>query len=204
MDISDFSQFMKEQSLSMFTMDDWSLIQRTTFDIQVGEDPHHSVQIFVNLKSSKYSVRVWGKSVRRGTLDTAEDLKDLCNYFFSHSAACAGYIGPHPGDDKDLVEVSHPFTRWVSRSCYLLYEQEQPNVIVGMCTACSTDAEKITMKEELPNCDVGIQELDHSATKEADEEMVEIETDDNHESVPLPTIDCNLQVSQVNNLPCLC
>ena len=182
MDISDFSQFMKEQSLSMFTIDGWSLIQRTTFDIQVGEDPYHSVQIFVNLKSSKYSVRVWGKSVRRGTLDTAEDLEDLCNYFFSHSAACAGYIGPHPGDDMDLVEVSHPFTRWVSRSCYLLYELEHPNLMVGMCTACSADAEKITIKEELPNCDVGIQD------GEIGEDFGN-EIDDSHESVQMPTND---------------
>ena len=82
MDISYFSKYMREQSLQVFNIDGWSLIQRATFDIHIGEDPYHSIQIYVNLESSNYSVRVWGRSVRSGKVDTAEDLKDLCTYFF--------------------------------------------------------------------------------------------------------------------------
>ena len=80
MDISDFSKYLREQSLYVFNIDGWSVIQRDKFDIQVEEHPYNSIQIYVNLESGRYSIRVWGKIVRSGKVDTAEDLKDLCTY----------------------------------------------------------------------------------------------------------------------------
>ena len=82
MDILDFGSFIKQHNLCVFNIDGWSLIQRATFDIQVEEYPYHSIQIYVNLKSNKYNVRVLGRSVRSGKVDKAEDLRDLCTYFF--------------------------------------------------------------------------------------------------------------------------
>ena len=83
-----------------------------------------------------------------------------------------GHIGPQPEEDMDWMEVTHPFTRWVSRSCMNLYDIAHADLVVGMCSACSGD--KVTIKEEPLNL------------KGADEEMgehFENDTDDNHESI---------------------
>ena len=72
MDISELSKSFGEQNLQVINIDGWALIQRTTFDIQIEEEPYNSIQIYVNLASKKYSVRVWGRSIRSGKMDTAQ------------------------------------------------------------------------------------------------------------------------------------
>ena len=72
MDISELSKSFGEQNLQVINIDGWSLIQRATFDIQIEEEPYNSIQIYVNLASKKYSVRVWGRSIRSGKVDTAQ------------------------------------------------------------------------------------------------------------------------------------
>ena len=71
-------------------VDDWILVQRSSFDIQIGEEPYHSVQVYANLSTKTYFVRVWGKSVNNGKFATVEDLKDLCSSNFGGSVACLG------------------------------------------------------------------------------------------------------------------
>ena len=72
----------------------------------------------------------------------------------------------------DWMEVTHPFTRWVSRSCTSLYDLVHAELVVGMCSACSGD--KLTIKEEPLNLEGADEEMSKHFQKE---------TDDNNESV---------------------
>ena len=195
MHISEFSKYLREQSLYVFNIDGWSVIQRDKFDIQIEEHPYNSIQIFVNLKSDRYSIRVWGKIVRSGKVDTAEDLKDLCTYFFSHCAACVGYIGLYPGEGMNLNEVTHPFPRWVSESCKILHDQEHANQMVGICSGCSDG--KFSIIEELPRCNAKVRDpKDFKGTGVERDEISKNDTDmcqstkGSHESEQMPNIDC--------------
>ena len=71
-------------------VDDWILVQRSSFDIQIGEEPYHSVQVYANLSSKSFFVRVWGKSVNSGKFAAVEDLKNLCSSNFGGTVACLG------------------------------------------------------------------------------------------------------------------
>ena len=60
----------------------------------------------------------------------------------------------------DLMRVTHPFARWISRSCNNVYEQEKANLIVGICPVCSGGRFNITIKEELTEYENNIFEPD--------------------------------------------
>ena len=122
--------------LQMITIGDWILIQRATFDINVKEEPYHSIQIYANVKTMTYIRRVWGISERRGELHAMEDITDLCIATFKKSVVCSGHISPGVGRDH-LFQVSYPFNRWVSGSCLIRYTQDQGGEIIGVCSECS-------------------------------------------------------------------
>ena len=141
------SGILEELHLLLIILEDWILIQRASIDIHINEEPYHSIQVYANTMTKKYVVRAWGRSIKSGELGTAEDLKMLCLDYFGRLVACAGYLGPHPGQGLDLVRVSYPCTRWISRSCAVTFAHDQDALIVGLCSACS--GEKLMRKEEV-------------------------------------------------------
>lgn len=147
------SDILEALQLQMITIGDWILIQRATFDINVREEPYHSIQIYANFKTMTYIRRVWGISERNGELQAVEDVTDLCIATFTKSVVCSGHIGRDPGRDH-LVQVNYPFNRWVSGSCLIRYAQDQGGEIIGICSECSggvAKMEKMCMIKEI--CD---------------------------------------------------
>ena len=147
---------LEELHLILVILEDWILIQRATIDIHIDEEPYNSIQVYANATTKRYIVRAWGKSIKSGDLPTTEDLRELCINYFGRFVACAGYLGPHPGQGLDLVRVNYPCTRWISRSCAITFAQDQDALIVGLCSACSGEAlrgDDITKKEEVDVAD---------------------------------------------------
>ena len=128
---------LEELNLLLVILEDWILIQRASIDIHINEEPYHSIQVYANTMTKKYVVRAWGRSIQKGDLTTMEDLKQLCIDNFGRSVACAGYLGRHPGQGLDLVRVSYPCTRWISKSCAVTFAHDQDALIIGLCPACS-------------------------------------------------------------------
>ena len=136
-DLEELSMSLEENKLQLIRVEDWILIQRSSFDVLIAEEPYHSIQIYFNLVTNKYVVRVWGISIKSGELLTTKDLQELCVYCFKKSAACVGYLGFPPGNRVELVRVSFPRTRWISSSCEVAYPKGQGSFTIGLCPACS-------------------------------------------------------------------
>ena len=137
MDYRGLSGILEELHLLLVILEDWILIQRASIDIHIDEEPYHSIQVYANAMTKRYVVRAWGRSVKSGGFSTVEELSSLCADYFGRFVACAGYLGPHPGRGLDLVRVSYPCARWVSRSCAVTFAHDQDALIVGLCSACS-------------------------------------------------------------------
>ena len=73
---------------------------------------------------------------------------DLCVTNFRDTAACLGYLGPHPGSGLRLMEVNFPCSRWISESCAVRFDQSADDLIIGLCPACSSDKVDIIKRED--------------------------------------------------------
>ena len=87
----------------------------------------------------------------------------MINKYSLHSSRnflTSGYLGDHPGKGLDLVEVTYPYTRWVSSSCAVTYTNggrgrgRGGGLIIGLCPACSGEGSGLEgeggkVKEEL-------------------------------------------------------
>ena len=145
------SGILEDFCLSLVQVEEWIQIQRTRYDLRINEEPYHSVQIYANLDTRMYVVRVWGRTHDRGHFVSEEDLKSLCITNFQSTSACVGYLGPHPGGGLKLVQENFPCSRWVSKKCEVTFSQNTDNLIIGLCPACSgTDMgiKKEGMKED--------------------------------------------------------
>ena len=168
-DLAELAKWLEEHKLQVITVEDWILIQRASFDVLIAEEPYHSIQIYVNLMTNKYVVRVWGISIKCGDSLTTQDLQELCVYCFQQSAACVGYLGFPPEDRVELVRVNFPRTRWISRLCEVAYPKGHGNLTIGLCPACSggTNTRKIRRKENL---------VDHSDQTQESEDRLECQS----------------------------
>ena len=93
MDTAELSKTLESLRLQLVQVEDWILIQRSSFDIRVNGEPYHSIQIYADLAAKKYIRRVWGKSEATGEIQTMQDLKDLCAASFQRSMTCIGSFG---------------------------------------------------------------------------------------------------------------
>ena len=96
----------------------------------------------------------------------------MINKYSIHSSRnflTSGYLGDHPGKGLDLVEVTYPYTRWVSSSCAVTYTnggrgrgRGGRGLIIGLCPACSGEGDGDgQVKEELhDNDDVESEDYD--------------------------------------------
>ena len=57
MDLLKLSQFLQKCSLHVITVEDWILIQRSSFDLHIDDLPYHSIQIYVKMTTRSYVVR---------------------------------------------------------------------------------------------------------------------------------------------------
>ena len=146
MNLAALQGVLRELNLCLIQVEDWILVQRANFDLHVADEPYHSIQLYANLTTRKYVIRVWGRTYDWGAYDNEEYLNDLCVTNFKDTAACLGYLGPHPGSGLQLVQVNFPCSRWISKSCVVRFAQSSDDLIVGLCPSCSSD--KLGIKKE--------------------------------------------------------
>ena len=158
MNLAPLQDVLGELQLTLVHVEDWILVQRANFDLHISEEPYHAVQLYANLVTRKYVVRVWGRTWDWGTLKDINEVRDLCIKNFRSTSACLGYLGPHPGSGLELMEVHFPCSRWISESCAVLFAQRSDDLIIGLCPACSSD--KVDIKEEDTKLEEKIDPLD--------------------------------------------
>ena len=148
MDLEALQCVLRELNLTLVHVEDWVLVQRATFDLHIAEEPYHAVQLYANLATRKYVIRVWGRTFDWGEYTDKDQLCDLCVTNFRDTAACLGYLGPHPGSGLQLMEVNFPCSRWISESCAVRFDQSSDDLIIGLCPACSSDKVDIIKRED--------------------------------------------------------
>ena len=158
MNLAPLQDVLRELQLTLVHVEDWILVQRANFDLHISEEPYHAVQLYANLVTRKYVVRVWGRTWDWETLKDIDEVRDLCIKNFRSTSACLGYLGPHPGSGLELMEVHFPCSRWISESCAVLFAQRSDDLIIGLCPACSSD--KVDIKEEDTKLEEKIDPLD--------------------------------------------
>ena len=57
MDLVRLSQFVAGRGLLAITVEDWILIQRSSFDLHIDDLPYHAIQVYVKVTSRSYVVR---------------------------------------------------------------------------------------------------------------------------------------------------
>ena len=107
MDKTKLHKILEAQGLQVVSIEDWVLIQRPSFDVHIGEEPYHSTQIYINLSTRRYVLRVWGRSLKSGELETVKDIAELCTACFSESSACVGWLVTPPEAERgqELLQV---------------------------------------------------------------------------------------------------
>ena len=78
MDLMCLSGILEKLRLSLVQVEEWILIQRMKFDLRIDEEPYHSVQVYANMETRKYVVRVWGRTSDKGEFKSDEELRSLC------------------------------------------------------------------------------------------------------------------------------
>ena len=134
LDLSLLEQWMKDVGLVILNMDDWLLVQRGSFDFNLEGEPHHSLQLLINMNLHKYIIRVWSRTFEKGEFRSIEELKSISKKNFLSSTSCPGYLEQ---DNTCLKHVEYPFSRWISASCAFLFSGDSVSEKVGICCACS-------------------------------------------------------------------
>ena len=60
----------------------------------LGDEPYHSIQLYINLESKKFLVRILGFTRRTGEYGNIGELVDLCRETFGNVVACVGVLDP--------------------------------------------------------------------------------------------------------------
>ncbi len=159
LDLSSAAGVLSELEIVSIQIEDWAILQKSKFDVCVDDDPFSAVQVFVNLATLEYSLRVWGRTLERGHIGQGESdggstgLGDLCRAAFGPDVAfCPGL----PMEDADgqqsgggLLCVDYPYRRIVSAGCEIMYnydpdsaDSQQACRLCASCEEASADAEE--------------------------------------------------------------
>jgi hypothetical protein len=116
-----------------------SVPQHDDFDLSLEDEPFHSLQIYVNLDTSDFLIRVWGKTKRKGSVTGVGELQLLCEEVFDGTVACAGHLVSEHNTifGGDFFFVDFPCHRQISKHCELFYksggDEEKETLGVGLC-----------------------------------------------------------------------
>ena len=144
MDIGDFSNLVCELKATVTLAEEWIIIQHSKFDLSIESEPYHASQVLVNQKTKEFLIRVWGKTFKKGLIASITDLQDICKSALGTEATCcpghySGNMATLFGNMPSFKRVSHPFMRWVSSDCQVLYEKRDASESqVKLCTSCSS------------------------------------------------------------------
>ena len=126
MELRQLADVLRELKLTMWEIEKWALLQRTAFDVFLGGEPYHSVQLYINLESKKFLVRILGFTRRTGEYRNIAELVDLCRETFGNVVACVGVVDPKVPQSayasEEWVMVDYPCRRQISRYCEQYYK----------------------------------------------------------------------------------
>ena len=155
MNIGDFSTLICELKATVTLAEEWIIIQHARFDLSIDSEPYHASQVLVNQKTKEFIIRVWGKTFKKGMVASIADLQEICKSALGTDATCcpghySGSFSSLFGNMPSFSRVSHPFMRWVSSDCQVLYEKRDSSESrVKLCTNCSSiDSMKQEVEDE--------------------------------------------------------
>ena len=144
LDFDSLSPLVHELNASVVQTGKWMVIQHIEFDIDIDSEPYHSSQVFVNRVTREFIVRVWGRTFKKGTVSGITELHAVCESTLGVKAvSCPGHYMPERtldmlGDLSNFTLATHPFNRWVSNDCKVLYQDAKTGGSqVRLCSSCS-------------------------------------------------------------------
>ena len=144
MDIGDFSSLIAELKATVTLAEKWIIIQHARFDLSIDSEPYHASQVLVNQETKEFIIRVWGKTFKKGSIASIADLQEICKSALGNEATCCpGHysegLSSLFGNMPAFSLITHPFKRWVSTKCKILYEKpDSPESRVKICSACNS------------------------------------------------------------------
>ena len=166
---------LKHLNLFAYQMQNYLVIQRTSFDLKVENEPYTSIQIVINMTDSSCTTRIWGSIRDKRCYVEPPDLVGLCDEVFNDTVTCLGM----PATDDRFAQslgISCPVQRTTSGECFGIYRvplkkrTRDERKGIGLCSACNTfnlfEAQAIEADtiEEKP--DVDMIELDEREAAE--------------------------------------
>ena len=153
LDFDSLSPMVNELKASILQAGRWTIIQHMEFDIDIDSEPYHASQVLVNRVTREYIVRVWGRTFRKGTVSGITELHGVCvSALGVRAVSCPGHYMPERtlemlGDLSNFSLSTHPFNRWVSNECKVLYEDaKHGGSQVRLCSSCSCPKVKFDKK----------------------------------------------------------
>ena len=149
LDMEGMSPMVCELGAVVTFVEQWIIIQHAKFDLSINSEPYHASQVMVNKETKEFIVRVWGKTFKKGTVSGISELRSICQSALGRKTVCC------PGHYSEGLSalffnmprftlVTHPFRRYVSAGCKVLYEKHDSTDYnsseykVKLCSSCSS------------------------------------------------------------------
>ena len=141
----DLAQRIKEVvarfDVTLVQIEDWVVLQRSTFDIMVGGEPYTALHLYFNIKTRAFITRTWGRTHSKGHIGDLSEVDEICRQSFAEGGlmCCPGHREESVvcGHDN-LLTVEYPFKRMVALDCVVLHTKHGYQGPVEMCTKCIT------------------------------------------------------------------
>ena len=149
LNMEDMSPMVCELGAVVTFVENWIIIQHAKFDLSINSEPYHASQVMVNKETKDFIVRVWGKTFKKGVVSGIAELRSICQSALGRKTVCC------PGHYSEGLSalffnmprftlVTHPFKRYVSAGCKVLYEKHDSTDYnlseykVKLCSSCSS------------------------------------------------------------------
>ena len=165
----DFAQRVKEVvarlNITMVQIEDWFVLQRSTFDVNVLDEPYSALHLYINVKTRAFITRVWGRTHSKGDIGELSEVDEICRQSFAEGGlvCCPGHR--EVSNQDNLLIVEYPFHRMVALDCDVLHAKPGGQGSVKLCNKCVT-----SVKGE-ENCDQNI------GKENGDPDIVEVEVE---------------------------
>lgn len=165
----DFAQRVKEVvarlGITMVQIEDWVILQRSTFDIRVNGEPYSALHLYINTSTRAYITRVWGRTHSKGNFSKFSELDEICRQSFAEGGlvCCPGHR--EVIDHENLLTVEYPFQRMVALDCVVLHAKRSDHGSVELCTKC------IASLESQEKC------VENMVEENGDPDIVEVEVE---------------------------
>ena len=117
-DLEEAKGILASLSLTSVNFEDYLIILRSEFDVNILGQPYLALMLLFNVKSGEYISRIWNQTTSVGTAHTLEQFMEACQDLFGQGKPCVGCIEDEEGHVADGFLVSHtPVSRKVSRTC---------------------------------------------------------------------------------------